>query len=167
MGSVYESPAELEELQALLDESHRHGGDHLRSILGDKPRLTAAEVVDLLPGMQVIDLATVTGTGEPRVAPVDGHFFRAHWYFGSARNSARARHLAARPAASIALTRGEEFGLVAHGEAVEVDLRAAEQESFLAHLRDFYPTFDDWGSLDGPYWRLDARRMFIYSPERR
>jgi hypothetical protein len=163
---VYESPAELDELQALLDTSHRKAGEHMRSILGDQPRLSAAEVIDRLPGMQVIDLATVTSTGEPRVAPVDGHFFRAHWYFGSARNSTRARHLAARPAASIALTRGEEFGLVAHGHAVEVDLRAPEQESFLAHLRGIYPTFDEWGSLDGPYWRLDAQRMFIYSPER-
>jgi hypothetical protein len=162
---VNESAADLEDLQALLDSSHRRGGGHLRSILGDKPPLNAGEVVALLSGMQVIDLATVTAKGEPRVAPVDGHFFRARWHFGSARHSARARHLAARPAASIAHTRGEELGVVAHGRTVEVDLRSSEQAPLLAHLRSVYPTFDDWASLDGPFWRLDAQRMFVYAPK--
>jgi len=41
----------------------------------------------VLAGVQVLELATVTPRGEPRVAPVDGLFFRGHfgWFGGGFR----------------------------------------------------------------------------------
>jgi hypothetical protein len=114
--------------------------------------------------MQVLDLATVTANGEPRVAPVDGWFYKGKWHFGSSRDSARARHLAARPAASAAHTRGEGLCVITHGQAERIDLRAPSAEAFLAHLRDLYPTFDEWASLDDPCWVLHPTAMHVRRP---
>ncbi|HWM56017.1 MAG TPA: hypothetical protein VNO20_11580 [Solirubrobacterales bacterium] len=74
---MHETAAELEELQRLLDRSYERAGAHLRGIWGEDSRLDAQGLVDELPGVQVLDLATVTPRSEPRVAPVDGFFFFA------------------------------------------------------------------------------------------
>lgn len=161
---MYETDGDLAALQDLLDASYAIAGAHLRSIFGDRAPLTAGALAELLPGVQVLDLATVTATGAPRVAPVDGLFYRGRWHFGSARNSVRARHLAARPAASAAHTRGEGLCVITHGQAVELDLRAAVQQGLVRYIREVYPDFDEWGSLDGPYWVLEPERMFVRSP---
>ncbi|MBA2277846.1 MAG: pyridoxamine 5'-phosphate oxidase family protein, partial [Chloroflexia bacterium] len=73
---MHESPEDLSELQTLLDRSHERAGPHMRSIFTPDRRISAAELADLLPGVQVLNLATVTRDCEPRVAPVDGLFYR-------------------------------------------------------------------------------------------
>jgi hypothetical protein len=157
---VHESADELRDLQALLDTSIGAAGPHLRSIFGESTRVPADRLVELLSGMQVIDLATVTAHGEPRVGPVDGHFLHGRWHFGSSPDSFRARHLAARPAVSAAHTRGEELCVVTHGYAEHIDLRSDAAAPLVAHLRTVYPDFDEWASLDSLYWVLDPTRMF-------
>src|SRR5205807_937856 len=80
--------------------SYVRAGSHLRSIWGPQTRLSAEEVSAELAGVQVLDLATVTARGEPRVAPVDGLFYRGRFWFGSAQNSARFRNIRRNPAGS-------------------------------------------------------------------
>ncbi len=155
-----ETPDDLVELQALLDRSIATAGAHLRSIYTHTPPIPAEELVAFLPGMQVIDLATVNSACEPRVAPVDGHFLKGRWWFGSAASSFRARHLAARPAASAAHTRGEGLSVLTHGHVERVSLRDPAHGWLLEHLRGHYPTFDEWADLDGPYWVLQPHRMY-------
>ena len=79
---MYESDDELSALQELLDASYARTGEHLRSIWGEDSRLDARGLCAELVGVQVLDLGTVTARGEPRVAPVDGLFFRGHLWFG-------------------------------------------------------------------------------------
>ena len=77
-----------------------------------------------LEGIQVLDLATVTPKGEPRVAPVDGLFFRGSFWFGSAENSSRVANIRSNPAISAVVTRGlETFLVIVHGHAAETDPR--------------------------------------------
>src|ERR1700732_3830810 len=109
---MYETDEDLEALQLLLDQSYARAGSHLRGIWGTDTRLSAEEVVAELAGVQVLDLATVTPRGEPRVAPVDGLFYRGRFWFGSAHSSARFRNIRANPAVSGAVTRGLETFLV-------------------------------------------------------
>ncbi len=159
-----ESADELRALQALLDRSLATAGTHLRSIADHTPRAQAERLVVLLSGMQTIDLATVTANGEARIAPVDGHFLKGRWYFGSAAESVRARHLAARPSASVAHTRGEGVCVVVHGRVEAVSLRDPASGWFLDRLRSVYPGFDDWGFLDNPYWTLHPTHMYARIP---
>ncbi|WBC12317.1 pyridoxamine 5'-phosphate oxidase family protein [Micromonospora sp. WMMA1947] len=62
--------------------------------------------------MCTLALSSVTAKGEPRISGVDGHFLRGKWYFGTAPDAAKARHLAARPAVSAAHMRGEDLGVL-------------------------------------------------------
>jgi uncharacterized pyridoxamine 5'-phosphate oxidase family protein len=160
---MYETDDELTTLQELLDASYARSGAHLRSIWGEDSRLDAREVADELVGVQVLDLATVTPRGEPRVAPVDGLFFRGSLWFGSADSSARFRNIRANPAVSGAITRGlETFLVIVHGRAIELDPRGPEAGGFGAYAQEVYPF--DWDAVfpDAPYARIDADTLFAF-----
>ena len=45
--------------------------------------------------MRLLALATVTADGRPIVGPVDGIFYRGAFWFGSAPDSVRFRHIRA------------------------------------------------------------------------
>jgi len=156
---VRETADDLLELQLLLDASHARAGDHLRSILTDEGRIGAEELCELLTGMNLLNLATVTAAGEPRVGAVDGHFHRGHWYFGSSQESVRFRHLRPRPQVSANHVRGEELAVVVHGRATEIDHMAPEHGLFLDQLATLYG--DDWvrWGAGAAYARIDADFM--------
>jgi uncharacterized pyridoxamine 5'-phosphate oxidase family protein len=150
-------------LRELLDASYARAGSHLRSIWGPETRLDASAVVAELAGVQVLDLATVTPRGEPRVAPVDGLFFRGHFWFGSAETSGRFKNVRANPAVSGVVTRGLETLLViVHGCAVEMDPRSPSAGGFAAYPRELYDF--DWDAMHptSPYARIDANRMLAF-----
>jgi uncharacterized pyridoxamine 5'-phosphate oxidase family protein len=160
---VYETPEDLRGLQRLLDESYARAGSHLRSIWGEDSRLSAEELCAELTGVQVLDLATVTPRGEPRVAPVDGLFFRGRFWFGSADNSARFRNIRANPAVSGAVTRGlETFLVLLHGRAVETDPRGPDAGGFAAYPQEVYDFDWDADLADSPYAWIDARTVLAF-----
>jgi hypothetical protein len=157
---MHESGDDLTALQALLDASYARAGEHLRSIWGEDSRLDARGLCEELVGVQVLDLGTVTPRGEPRVAPVDGLFFRGHLWFGSADNSARFRNIRANPAVSGAIHRGlETFLVIVHGRATETDPRAAGFADYAREVYDF-----DWDAMlsDAPYARIDAHTLLAF-----
>ena len=161
-----ETPDELIALQRLLDTSLARSSTHLQSIVTEHT-MSAEELTRTLTGMCVLALSTVTANGEPRISGEDGHFLHGTWYFGTARNAAKARHLAARPAASVAHMRGEELGVFTHG-TVEILNPAhgdADQDwpEVLAHLKDHYGHDDfDW-SNEVVYYRLRPHWMTVYA----
>ena len=160
---MYETEEDLRALEQLLDGSYARAGSHLRSIWGEETRLRAEAVSAELAGVQVLDLATVTPRGEPRVAPVDGLFFRGHFWFGSAENSARFRNICANPAVSGAVTRGlETFLVIVHGHAVETDPRGPDADGFGDYPRELYDFDWDAEHPTAPYARVDARTMLAF-----
>ena len=160
---AHETPEDLAELQRLLDDSHAAAGSHLKTIFSDERRVVAADLPGRLTGVQVLALATVTARGEPRVAPVDGLFYRGRFWFGSSEQSMRFRHIRARPSVSATVTHGETFAVVVHGTAVEVDPLTADDGGFLAYLKEVYsPQWEDWYPQTPPYARIEAKRMFTF-----
>jgi nitroimidazol reductase NimA-like FMN-containing flavoprotein (pyridoxamine 5'-phosphate oxidase superfamily) len=160
---LHETAEDVRELQRLLDESHSRAGRHLRRIFSEERRIAAVDLPALLPGVQVLHLATVTPACEPRVAPVDGLFFRARFWFGSARDSNRFRNIRARPAVSVTVTHGEELAVIVHGTAQEVDTATPELASFRDYCREVYGNdWNDWGA-GATYARVEPRRMFTFS----
>src|SRR6185437_2541854 len=99
-----ETIEELATLQRLLDDSFASASEHLKSIMTPERRLTATALVEQLPSPAVLNLATVTGRGEPRISAVDGHFIHGRWYFTTDATSPKARQLVARPATSASYT---------------------------------------------------------------
>jgi len=158
---VHETPEDLERLQRVLDQSHGSGGSHLRGILQDERRLTAEELPDLLQGVQVLVVSTVTADCRPISGPVDGLFYRGAFHFGTSPLSVRFRHLSRRPQVSAVHARGEELVVAVHGEVRPVDVTKGEHEGFRAFLLEVYPDWETWwGRSPPPYFRIEPRRMF-------
>jgi nitroimidazol reductase NimA-like FMN-containing flavoprotein (pyridoxamine 5'-phosphate oxidase superfamily) len=163
---MHESTDDVDALQRLLDASFAHSGAHLRSIFTPERRLNAAQLSELLTGVQILNLATVSAAAHPRVAPVDGLFFRGHFYFGSSSDSVRMRDIRARPHVSATHTRGEELAVIVHGTAHPIDVAAPEQAGFRQYLLDTYvprygPEWEQWVA-DACYARIDAARMYTF-----
>jgi general stress protein 26 len=160
---MFETADELARLQSLLDTSHEQATEHLRGIINDDRRLSAAHVTGLLTGMKVISVATVTARCEPRISAMDGHFLHGTWTFSTSRTSAKARHLARRPAVSVAHVDGEELAVFSHGRVVELsgDELAAVDEHWTAH---YGSSPLSWG--DVVMWRLEPTWMVGYAFER-
>ncbi|MHA6629519.1 pyridoxamine 5'-phosphate oxidase family protein [Pseudonocardia sichuanensis] len=166
---MYETEPEIRDLQTLIDQSLARSTAHLKSIITPGERsLDAAQAVRVLTGMCVLVLSTVTAQGEPRVSAVDGHFLHGRWVFGTSRGAAKARHLRARPAASVAHLRGEELGVFVHGVAEElnpVDGPAdPDWPQIHEYMRSFYgDTAFDWS--DVVYYRLRPTWMAVYASD--
>lgn len=163
---MHESEGELAELQALLDRSYRAAGPHLLSIHTPGRRLDARQLAERLQGMCLLALATVTADGRPLVGPVDGIFFRGSFYFGSATNSVRLRHIAQRPQVSATHLPGEHLAVTVHGNAEPVEFASERGVQFKQTLLGIYvPRYgSDWQSfMEGSrYMRIAARRMFAF-----
>lgn len=159
---MYETPEELAELDRLIRSSHARGTAHLREIIDGDRRLDAAGVVEALAGMRVLSLATVTAKGEPRVSAVDGHFLHGRWTFGTDGRSAKAAHLAARPAVSAAHVDGERIGVFCHGTAARLTPDDPAWDETIAHWTRHYgsdPT--TWGE-DVRLYRIEPSWMVGY-----
>ncbi len=163
-----ETPADLGQLQGLIDRSYASAGPHLLNIHTPERRLDAAAVAERMTGMRLLALATVAVSGRPVVGPVDGIFLHGAFHFGSSPDSVRARHIAARPEVSATHLPGEELAITVHGRAVAVDVNADEGAELRQTLLDIYlPRYgESWAEMlesGAVYWRLEPERMFAFS----
>ena len=164
---MFETEAELAEMQTLLDASLTRATEHLRSIIRAGERtLTAAQMSLACRGMCTLAISTVTANCEPRISAVDGHLLHGQWYFSTARGAAKARHLSARPGVSIAFLRGEEIGIFAHGTAEAMNpaggLDDPDWPALLRYMTDYYGSSPlIWG--DVVYYRLLPKWMVAFA----
>jgi hypothetical protein len=101
------------------------------------------------------------------VGPVDGIFYRGSFYFGSAPDSVRFRHIRRAPYVSATHLPGESLAVTVHGQAVPVHVRSADQAGFRQAVLDVYlPRYGpEWETFldSGPaYARIDASKMFTF-----
>ncbi|ADB31449.1 pyridoxamine 5'-phosphate oxidase-related FMN- binding protein [Kribbella flavida DSM 17836] len=158
-----ETSEEIAELQRLLDAAYGRSTEHLRSIVTEQRRLDAQELTQVLTGMCTLNLATVTATGEPRISAVDGHFLHARWVFSTSGSAAKARHLRARPAASVSYVDGERIGVFSHGRVEFLTDQHPDFQEIEDHLVAHYGSSpSSWGD-DIVYCRLQPHWMVGYA----
>jgi general stress protein 26 len=166
---MLETPEELGNLQQLLDSSMTGAGQHLRGIITGERRLSAADLAGRLQGMRLLTVATVTADGRPLAGPVDGYFLHGTFWFSSARNSVRMRHLAARPAVSATHVPGEELAVTVHGRAELLELRESAGGELRQAMLDWYvprqgPEFETWlDALDAVAARIEPEKIFTFA----
>jgi hypothetical protein len=165
---MLETPGELEALQSLLDRSATGAGPHLRGIITDERRLTAAELCRRLEGMRLLVVATSTMDGRPLAGPVDGYLLHGSFHFSSGRHSVRMRHLAARPSVSATHIPGDQLAVTVHGRAELYELSDPEGAELRQAMLDYYvprqgPEFETWlDDLDAVGARIQAEKMFTF-----
>jgi nitroimidazol reductase NimA-like FMN-containing flavoprotein (pyridoxamine 5'-phosphate oxidase superfamily) len=167
---MHETDDDLARLQRVLDDSYAAGGPHMRAIVSEDRRVSAAALAERLVGVRLLVLGTTTADGRPITSPVDGIFYRGAFHFGSSPESVRIRHLRARPAVSATHLPGEELSVSVHGRAVEVDVHAPEHAGFKETLLGIYvPRYgESWGDmLDGGavYMRIEADKVLTFDGE--
>jgi len=163
---VLETPEETARLQELLDASAAGAGPHLSGIVTSDRRLGAQRLCARLTGMRLITVATVTADGRPLAGPVDGYFLHGAFWFSSARNSVRMRHLAVRPAVTATYLDGVALAVTVHSSAELFDLHGPDGAGLRQALLDDYlplqgPAFEMWlNQVDGAGARIAAAKMF-------
>jgi hypothetical protein len=165
---MYESSAEMQRLQQLLDQSAAAAGPHLRSIITDDRRLSAEDLCARLTGMRLLVVSTVTADGRPLSGPVDGYLLHGAFFFSSGRDSVRMRHLAARPAVSAVHLPGEELAVSVHGRAELFELSDPAHSDLRQAMLDHYlpkqgPAFETWlDQADALGAVIHAEKMFTF-----
>jgi hypothetical protein len=168
---VFETPEEVGRLQRLLDRSAAGAGAHLREIITDDHRLSAAQVCGRLQGMRMLTVATVTADGRPLAGTVDGYFLHGAFCFSSGRDSVRMRHLAARPAVSATHLVDEELAVTVHGRAELFELSDPARGELRQAMLDHYlplqgAEFETWlDQLDAVAARIAAEKIFTFAAE--
>lgn len=166
---MYESGAEIDRLQRLMDVSAAGAGPHLRSIITEDRRLDAAGLCAELRGMRLLSAATVSADGRPLAGPVDGYFLHGSFWFSTSSDSVRIRHLRRRPAISVTHLPHVGLAVTVHGTATMFDFPSPETAELRQAMLDHYvpvqgPQFERW--LDemrgGVAVRVDAGKMFVF-----
>ncbi|MEA2467059.1 MAG: hypothetical protein QOJ57_1185 [Thermoleophilaceae bacterium] len=159
-----ETAADLERLQALLDSSIERAGPFLRSSF-EMPEhsLSAAQLATHLRGSRTVALGTVTARGEPRVAPIAALFVRGSFHLPTVSESARARHLSRRPAASLTYYEGTDLAVVAHGRAVIIDADHPDFEELdTVQIEAGNESVQSWQG-HGVYLRLEPDVVYTFA----
>lgn len=159
---MHETAEDLKNLQLLLNRSYDRAGSHLREVVTPDRRVGAADLIDLMRGVQVLALATVTADGRPLTGAVDGLFYRGTFWFGSSPDSVRMRHILRRPQVSASHLRGETLAVTVHGRAGIVDLGDPLHAGFRAYGVETYG--EDWNDWAPPavYARIEPERLFAF-----
>ena len=160
-----ETPEELAALQELIDASFAAASDHLRGIMAPERRLSAARIVAEVPSPAVLNVATVTRRGEPRISALDGHFLHGRWYFTTAGDSPKAMQLRARSAVSASYTPRDGYGIFCHGDARLVD--GDERQALIEHCTRVYGQSPEAFGEGIAYVRIEPRWLvgFAFSDE--
>ncbi len=165
---MYETPDEVDRLQALLDASMAVAGPQLRGIISDDRRLGARGLCSRLQGMRLLAVSTVTADGRPLAGPVDGYFLHGSFWFSSGRDAVRMRHLSARPAVSATHLPDEEMSVTVHGRAELFEVADPAFAEFRQAMLDHYlprqgPAFESWLDNENPLGaRIVADKMFTF-----
>jgi hypothetical protein len=114
---MFESDAEIVEMQRLFDDTLRRASSHMVGIVTLERRLSARQVAAYLLGTRHVAFATVTAKGEPRVSPLDSLLIHGRFTMGTGGEAARLRHLRANPACSAAYVEGDRVAVVVNGSA--------------------------------------------------
>ncbi len=160
---MFESEAEVGELQALIDRTFARANPHLATIVKPGRRLNARQVIHYLQGTKHVAFATVNERGEPRVAPLDGIFIRGRFTVSTGGQAARLRHLRANPACSAAHMDGDTIGIVVHGRATIIGRDDDGVEEIEPVWRDIYGWSPfEWGE-GVVFMRVEPSSMWAYA----
>jgi uncharacterized pyridoxamine 5'-phosphate oxidase family protein len=160
---VFESGAEIGELQTLLDRTLAGANPHLLQIVKPERTLTAHQVVRYLQGTKHVAFATVNSKGQPRVAPLDGVFIHGRFTVSTGGEAVRLEHLRANPACSAAHMDGDRVGIVVHGHATIIGRDHPEAGAIEPVWREIYESSPfSWGE-GVVFMRIEPTSMWAYA----
>ncbi|HEX5239782.1 MAG TPA: pyridoxamine 5'-phosphate oxidase family protein [Candidatus Limnocylindrales bacterium] len=160
---MFETEAELAELQAMFDAHLERANPHMLGIVKPSRRLTAGQVVAYLTGTKHVAFATVTSSGAPRVSPLDALFIHGRFTMSTGGDATRIAHLRRNPACSAVHMDGDRVAIVANGTAEWITRDHPDHgEIHGAWLAEYGNDPYTWGR-DIVFFRLEPRSMWAYA----
>jgi uncharacterized pyridoxamine 5'-phosphate oxidase family protein len=160
---MYETDAELVELQRMFDAHLAGANPHMVGIVGPKHRLSARQVVHHLDGIKHVAFATVTPKGEPRVSPLDTIFIRGRFTLSTGGEATRLRHLRANPACSAVHMEGDKIAVVANGIVEWIARDHIDHDEIHGTWQEAYESDPyDWGD-EIVFFRIQPSSMWAYA----
>ena len=162
-----ETKEELEAFARLVRESINAAGPFLRSSL-EMPghSLSAGQLLRYWDRIRTAAVATVTATGEPRVAPTGVALVHGHFVVPTVAEAARTKSINVRPAISLSHFDEGDLAVIAHGEARTI----GESDPLFGELAAFQREFgegrdvSDWEGT-GVYLWVTPRTLYTFARE--
>jgi Pyridoxamine 5'-phosphate oxidase len=160
---MFETAAELVEMQALFDAHLAGANPHMTGIVSSDRRLTAGQVAGYLVGTKHVAFATVTSRGEPRVSPLDMLFIHGRFTVSTGGDATRLKHLRANPACSAVHVDGDRIAVVVNGTVEWITRDHPDHDEIHRVWSDTYKS-DPYSWGDGVVlFRIEPRSMWAYA----
>jgi Pyridoxamine 5'-phosphate oxidase len=159
---VYETEAEIADLQRLIDGTMARANPHMTGIVTPDRRLTARQVVTYLQGVRHVAFATVNGKGEPRVSPLDALFIHGRFTMGTGGGATRIAHLRVNPACSAVHMVGDRIAVVVNGRVEWLGRDHRDQDELRSIWASTYGS-DPCDLGDVVWFRIEPHSMWAYA----
>ncbi|MBI2780509.1 MAG: pyridoxamine 5'-phosphate oxidase family protein [Chloroflexi bacterium] len=160
---MFETEAELVELQAMFDAHLAHANPHMQGIVTPERRLTARQVARYLIGTKHVAFATVTSRGEPRASPLDMLFVHGRFTMGTGEGATKIRHLRANPACSAVHVDGDRIAVVVNGTVEWITRDHADHDEIHRIWSETYGS-DPYSWGEGVvFFRIRPASMWAYA----
>lgn len=160
---MFETEAELAELQAMFDAHLARANQHMRNIVTPERRVTARQVATYLQGTKHVAFATVTSKGEPRVSPLDMLFIHGRFTLSTSGTATKIKHLRANPACSAVHVDGDRIAVVANGTVEWVPREHPDHDEIHRVWSETYES-DPYSWGDGVlFFRIQPSSMWAYA----
>jgi uncharacterized pyridoxamine 5'-phosphate oxidase family protein len=160
---MFETEAELAELQAMFDAHLAVANAHMLNIVTPERRPTARQVATYLQGTKHVAFATVTSKGEPRVSPLDMLFIHGRMTLSTSANTTKVAHLRANPACSAVHVDGDRIAVVANGTVEWIPREHPDHDEVHRVWSETYES-DPYSWGDGVvFFRIKPTSMWAYA----
>lgn len=160
---MFETDAEIDELQTLFDRTLRTANPHMKSIVNPAHTLSARQVVTYLEGTKHVVFATVD-QDEPRASPLDAIFIRGRFTMSTGRGATKIRHLIANSACSAVHMDADRIAVVANGHVEWIGRDHPDHDQTHGTWTATYASDPyTWG--DVVFFRLQPVTMWAYSAD--
>ena len=160
---MHETDEDIQALQELIDRTASRMNPHMARIVKPERRLTARQAVTYLQGIKHVAFATANEKGEPRVAPLDGIFFRGRFHVSTGGEAARLRDLRRFPRCSLTHFAGDEVAVTVNGTALIMSQNHPDVPSIEPMYLELYESSPfTWGE-GVVIIRVEPTSMWTYS----
>lgn len=162
---MFETDAELAELQRLFEAHLERANPHMRGIVTPERRLSARQVVRHLTGTKHVAFATVSSRAEPRVSPLDSLFIHGRFTLGTGVQATKLRHLRRNPACSAVHMESDRIAVAVNGSVEWIPRDHPEHDEIHRVWSDTYESDPyTWGD-DIVFFRIQPQSMWAYASQ--
>lgn len=160
---MFETDAELAELDALFEAHMARANPHMTGIVTPERRLNARQVTRYLQGTKHVAFATVTSRGEPRVSPLDSLFIHGRFTLSTGGRATKVAYLRRNLACSAVHMDGDRIAVAVNGQVEWIPREHPDHDEIHAAWTRQYESDPYSWSDDVVIFRIEPATMWAYA----